>query len=85
MAGMHFNDDQIARMLASLPDLEPDPQCTGRIRKRCHAVLSRQRDRRSFRMGTRSWRLVFGPAAVAVLCSVYLVEVLRHALAVYGF
>jgi hypothetical protein len=86
MTHMDFDDGAASRMLASLPDYEPDRQCTRRIRERCHAaVLAGRSDAkaRPFRVEDRPWRLGFEFAAIAAVCAVYLAEVARHALVLY--
>lgn len=80
--------DQIAGMLASLPEYEPDRQCSEQIRMRCHAALrARRREMETAGVAaeTPSWQLVLESAAVAAVCLGYLTEVARHALDLYGF
>ena len=88
MMPMDYRHHQESRMLAGLPAYEPERQCSDRIRGRCHAVLLAKRKRAeagSIPEEARSWRHVFEFAAVAVVCAVYLSEVVRRAMALYGF
>ena len=82
-SGLH----EESRMLAGLPAHEPERQCTDRVRARCHAVLLARRRRTELAPvppELRPWRLVFEPAVV-IVCTGYLAEVVRRALALYGF
>jgi hypothetical protein len=77
--------DSLIRRLGELPAAEPDVARADHIRTRCHARLARQKRRNpvaSTPAGGRmapAWQL-----AIAVLGFVYLTEVIRFALAVYG-
>jgi hypothetical protein len=87
MMPMDFRHDQESRMLAGLAAHEPERQCSDRIRGRCHVVLLAERRRAevaSIPAQVRSWRHVFESAVVAVVCAVYLSEVVRRAMALYG-
>lgn len=88
MTPMDFKDNQESRMLAGLPSYEPDQQCSDRIRDRCHAALMakrKQAEEAPARVVTLSWRLVVESAVVAFVCAAYLSEVVRRAMALYGF
>ena len=73
--------DPLLRMLAALPQGEPDPDRAAHVRATCHAVLERRRVRRSAQPtgAARPWELV-----VAGLGGIYLTETLRQALLFYG-
>jgi hypothetical protein len=75
--------DSLIRRLGELPAAEPDVERAAHIRTRCHARLARQTRRNPVApAGGRMapvWQL-----AIAVLGFVYLTEVIRFALAVYG-
>ena len=77
--------DPLIRRLAELPAAEPDVARAEHIRTRCHARLARQKRRNlvaSTPAGGRAvpvWQL-----AIAALGFVYLTEVIRFALVVYG-
>jgi len=77
--------DSLIRRLGELPAAEPDVARADHIRTRCHARLARHKRRNpvaSTPAGGRMspvWQL-----AIAVLGFVYLTEVIRFALAVYG-
>jgi hypothetical protein len=73
--------DPLLRMLAALPQGEPDPDRAAHVRATCHAVLERRRVRRSTRSNGSAhlWEL-----AVAGLGAIYLTETLRQALLFYG-
>ena len=88
MMPMDFRHRQESRMLAGLPAYEPERQCSDRIRGRCHVVLLAKRKRAEVApipAEARSWRHVLEFAVVAVVCAVYLSEVVRRAMALYGF
>lgn len=75
------------RMIAGLPAYEPGLSCSERIRGRCHAALLARRSRAGVAptpTGTQWWRPVFESAVVAGVCAVYLAEVVRRAVALYG-
>ena len=72
--------DPLLTLLENLPPGRPDPSRADRIRVRCHAALVRERRRMPRQVPTvRRWP----PIAVA-LGGLYLTEVVRQALAVYG-
>jgi len=73
--------DPLFRMLASLPEAEPDRARAARVRTRCHAAIARGRPRRSPRPGGA---LRFWEAVVAGLGGVYLTETIRQVLHLYG-
>jgi hypothetical protein len=79
--------DPVMRMLAALPAGEPDRRRADRIRARCHAA-----------MGRLGWtgtlaglfcgsfcRRTLEPALVVGISAVYLAEVVRRVLLLYGF
>jgi hypothetical protein len=87
MMPMDLRHNQESRMLAGLPAIEPGRQCSDRIRGRCHDLLLAKRKRAEVAPipdEARSWRHVFESAIVAVVCAVYLSEVVRRAMALYG-
>jgi len=84
MMPMDFPDQPESRLLAGLTAYEPDRQCSDKIRTRCHAALLTKR-KRAMPVEVRSWRLVFECSTVAVACVVYVLEVARRALSLYGF
>lgn len=88
MMPMDFRHHQESRMLAGLPAYEPDRQCSDRIRSRCHGALLAKRKRAEVApipVEARSWWQVLESAVVAVVCAVYLSEVVRRAMGLYGF
>jgi hypothetical protein len=79
--------DAVTRGLESLEAHDVDAARAARIRARCHAVLARRRRAprlAAFVAGPLVER-VLEPAIVGGLGAVYLTEVLRRALALYGF
>jgi len=77
--------DSLIRRLGELPGAEPDVARADHIRTRCHARLARQKRRNPVASTPARGRMA--PAwqlAIAVLGFVYLTEVIRFALAVYG-
>jgi hypothetical protein len=73
--------DPLFRMLANLPEAEPDRARAARVRTRCHAALARHRPSRSPRP---NGALRFSEALLAGLGSVYLAETIRQVLRLYG-
>ncbi len=71
--------DPLLRMLANLPQADPDRLRATRVRARCHAALARGRARRA---RPRSHRV--GETMLASLGAVYLLESVRQALLLYG-
>ena len=88
--------DPLLRMLERLPRAEPDVTRAERVRARCHAALARRHppSRTGARWGAagdsghqpkpRSIAPRLWEPALAGLCLVYLTEVVRHALHLYG-
>jgi hypothetical protein len=72
--------DPLLRMLASLPQAQPDRERAARVKARCHAVLARGRQRPPSRGGDR--RLTDG--LLLCLGAAYLVEVIRLTLHLAG-
>lgn len=86
---MILNDgqnDQVLATIASLRQYDVSPRHTDRLRSRCHA---RMRARpKSAPIGTVNgtlFRRVIGPALGGAWCLAYLFEVIRRAVAIYGF
>jgi hypothetical protein len=71
--------DPLLRLLENLPEAEPDRRRAARVRARCHAALSRSRQRRA---QPRSQRL--GETLLTALGAVYLLESIREALLLFG-
>lgn len=73
--------DPSLRLLANLPEAEPDPRRAARVRARCHAVLARGRQSRASR-SHRAPRLT--RTLLAGLGGLYLMETFRQALLLMG-
>ena len=73
--------DPFIRLLANLPEAEPDRPRAARVRTRCHAVLARGRRPRASRSG-RAPRVT--RTLLAGLGGVYLIETFRQALLLMG-
>lgn len=73
-------NDPLLQLLDRLPSARLDPGRANRIRVRCHAALVQSRDCTS-RPGRTVGRW---PPIVVGLGGLYLTEVLRHVLALYG-
>ena len=71
--------DPLSRILAGLPSAEPDPVRADRVRARCRATLARRQPHPQPRRVTGFWAPL-----VAGLAGVYLTEVIRQALHLYG-
>ena len=82
-----FHKDPCLQMLAGMTVYEPDRQISERIRVRCHAGIARRRRVGAFLLPAVDLfcRRFLEPALIALGCIVYLSEVLRRALALYGF
>jgi hypothetical protein len=77
--------DPLIGRLGELPAAEPDIARTEHIRKRCHAHLARHKRRRLVSsLPARERMAPVWQSLIAVLGFVYLAEVIRFALAVYG-
>jgi hypothetical protein len=88
MMSRDFNEDPDLTMLAGLPDYEPSPELSERIRSRCHAaLLARQKKLAPLPLPVRprSSRFALEFSAAALICAGYLVGVIQRAMAVYGF
>ena len=72
--------DPLFRMLARLPQAEPRRDRAARARSACHAALARQRQRRS----PGPERTSLWEPLVAGLGGLYLTEVIRQTLHLYG-
>lgn len=73
--------DPLLRMLASLPQAEPDRGRAARVHARCHTALAQSRPHRFPRP---DGALRFSEAVVAGLGSGYLAETIRQLLRMYG-
>ena len=73
--------DPVLRMLASLPEAEPDAARAARVRARCHARLARGRPSAAAPR-TRGRRIRDG--LLAGLGGVYFVETVRQTLFFFG-
>ena len=77
--------ESLIRRLGELPATEPDITRTEHIRKRCHAHLARhKRGSLVSSLPTRERMAPVWQSLIAVLGFVYLAEVIRFALDVYG-
>lgn len=78
--------EELAGNLERLTSHDVDRARADCIRERCHATLDRRRRRapQTLSVGLVLRRAV-EPALVALLSAVYLTEVVRRALALYGF
>ena len=82
-----FRNDPYLRMIAGLTIYEPDQGCADRIRERCHAHTARRKPVKAPRAlaAASCWRWILEPSLEIVVCAVFLCEVLRRALLLYGF
>ena len=87
MMAENFRNDPDLRTIAGLTTYEPDRRCADRIRARCHARIARRKRAEAVpsRSAARYCRRILEPSLVIVVCTVYLCEVLRRALLLYGF
>jgi hypothetical protein len=71
------SEDPVLVLVASLPDKDVSLIRAERLRARCQARLAR--------VALRSrWQRVVGPALAGVWSAVYLVEIVRRAVAIYA-
>jgi len=79
-------NDPIGAQLGRLPAREPDRRTAERVRARCQAALARQRERREGTEGQPAWRWrrALEPALAAGASVIFLFEVTRRALELYG-
>lgn len=73
--------DPLLRMLANLPQAEPDRARAARVRMQCHAALARGRQPGAAR---RSGGPRLSETLLAGLGGVYLMETVRQALLLFG-
>lgn len=75
------------RMIDGLTTYEPDRGCVDRIRARCHARMAGRKRAKAVPSHTaaRYCRRILEPSLVAVVCTVFLCEVMHRALLLYGF
>ncbi len=83
----NFRNEPYLRTIAGLTTYEPDRPCADRIRARCHARIARRKQAGEIRtlVAARCCRRILEPSFVVVACTVFLCEVLRRALLLYGF
>lgn len=68
--------EEVMLALGRARTTDVDPACADRIRRRCHGALRNSRRR-------PSWEAV-GGALVATVCAIYLAEVVKRALELFG-
>lgn len=87
MMNEDFRNDPYLRMIAGLTIYEPDRGCADRIRERCHARIARRKRVAALPSLAAACycRCILEPSLVVVVCAVFLCEVLRRALLLYGF
>jgi hypothetical protein len=82
-----IREDPVMEAFARLPVIEPDPRRAERVRARCHGAMGQRQWAEKLPARATSpfsWRRL-EPALLAGVCAVYLFEVLRRALLLYGF
>jgi len=79
-------DDAVARELARLAAHDVGAARGNRIRARCHAALARRRraPRLAWLLGSSFVERVLEPALAGAVAIVFLTEVIRRALSLYG-
>ncbi len=87
MSAGDFELDIHPQIIAGLPAHEPDCRCTDQVRARCHARIRRQKKVEAVPSMAAAWifRRIFEPSLVTAACAVFLCEVLRRAILLYGF
>ena len=83
----HLREDEIMRRVAELKVHDVNRASAERLRAQCREALTRARWRERLRAFVAGpfYRRVLEPAAVAAVCAAYLSEVVRRALALYGY
>jgi len=86
MSSDEVREDPMMQALAGLSVNEPDRERAVRTRARCLTVLDRRQraEARSERVAGSLRRRVLEPALVAAASAIYLTEVVRRALQLYG-
>jgi hypothetical protein len=81
-----LNEERAMQALAALRTLDPGRERTERVRARCHAALGRPawRERLALFVAGVSWLHVLEAALVGLVSAIYLSEVVRRALVLYG-
>ena len=87
MTSPDAQDDQSLAAVAESRTYDVSERHARRLRARCHAVLQAQsrRDAPVSRTNGAFFRRIVGPALAGAWCLAYLVEIVRRAVAVYGF
>jgi len=87
MMAEDYRNDPYLQALAGLTAHEPERLRADLIRMRCHAGIAgrRRMEAALAPAANRICRLLLEPALVVLACAVYLSEVLRRALLLYGF
>jgi hypothetical protein len=87
MMAEDFRNDRDLQTIAGLTTHEPDRLCADRIRARCHARIAGRKRAEAVpsRVAVHYCRRILEPSLVIVVCTVYLCEVLRRVLWLYGF
>ena len=82
-----MRSDLYLRALAGLKAYEPDRRCADRVRTRCHERIAGRKRAADLpaRDAARFGQRILEPALVVLACAVFLSEVLRRALSLYGF
>jgi hypothetical protein len=73
-----MNRDPLVELLARLPQADSDAVRSERVRARCGAALARRRERRRATTAPGVWQILAG------LGCVYVAEVIRQAVLLYG-
>ena len=86
---MRPDDVQDDPVLAALHDLggwDVDTRRAHRLRSRCRAALAAEKrgSAAPAKGDSARWTDFMGPALLAAWCAIYVVEIVRHAAAVYG-
>ena len=85
MTSDDVRDDPVLAALSRLPAQDVDRRHAHRLRARCRAALA-ARTRAADEAATADsapWRLIAGSALLATWCVVYVIEIVRHAMAIY--
>jgi hypothetical protein len=86
MTSDDVHDDPVLTALRQLPTQDVDRRRAHRLHVRCRAALAagnRAADGAA-RVDSARWRLTAGPALLAAWCLIYVIEIVRFAVAIHG-
>jgi hypothetical protein len=85
MTSDDVQDDPVLAALSQLPTQDVDRRRAHRLQVRCRAALAARKRAadEAATVDSARWRFT-GPALLVAWCAIYVIEIVRHAAAVYG-